>query len=295
MFGLGGVGFGGYGFAVEPYRLTTMRYKVRPNGWPTKLKLRIAVIADLHVCEPWMPMSRVREIVATTNELKPDLIVLLGDFIAGHRLISRLAQPIEKSLWAGALSELDAPLGTHAVLGNHDWWESSSVQKERAGPTPVGLALEAAGIPVFQNDVVRLEKNGHGFWLGGLGDQWAFYSRADGLPRNGRFDFSGVDDLAATLGKVTDNSPIVMMVHEPDIFSQMPDRVALTMAGHTHGGQVQFFGYAPVIPSRFGRRYIYGHVEEGERHLVVSSGLGCSGLPVRFGRPPEIVQIDVEA
>ena len=75
----------------------------------------------------------------------------------------------------------------------------------------------------------------------------------------------------------------------------MPDRVALTIAGHTHGGQVRSRGSAPIVPSRFGQRYVYGHIVEDARHLIVSGGLGCSGLPVRFGVPPEIVLIDVRA
>lgn len=294
-FGLTGLGCGGYAFAIEPYRLQTARYKISPAGWPKGLRLRIAAIADIHICEPWMPVSRVREIVAATNELKPDLIVLLGDFVGGHRLVNRLGDPIDKSLWAPVLAELKAPLGRYAILGNHDWWEHHDVQVRRAGPTETGAALQAAGIPVFENDAVRLDKDGQPFWLCGLGDQWAFYSHADGRRRQGRFDFEGVDDLDATLAKINDDAPVLMMAHEPDVFARMPERVALTMAGHTHGGQVQFFGYAPVIPSLFGRRYVYGLVEERGRHMVVSGGLGCSGLPVRFGRPPEIVQIDLEA
>ena len=86
-----------------------------------------------------------------------------------------------------------------------------------------------------------------------------------------------------------------MLLHEPDIFAEMPDRVALSFAGHTHGGQVQLLGYAPIIPSRYGHRYLYGHIREGAKDLIVSGGLGCSGLPIRFGRPPEIVVVDVEA
>jgi hypothetical protein len=85
------------------------------------------------------------------------------------------------------------------------------------------------------------------------------------------------------------------MIHEPDIFNSVPDRVSLTLAGHTHGGQVRVFGYAPIVPSRFGQRYLYGHIVEDGRHLVVSAGLGCSGLPVRLGSPPEIVMIEVAA
>lgn len=294
-FGIGGTGFGGYAFAIEPYRLTTTRYRVTPKNWPKGLSLRIVAIADIHICEPWMPLSRVREIVDQANAMKPDMFVLLGDFVGGHRLVNRLGSPISHSAWAPELARLDAPLGRYAVQGNHDWWEYHDVQEKRGGPTRTELALRAAGIPVFENDAIRLEKDGHAFWLAGLGDQWAFYLQADGSPRKGRFDFEGVDDLPATLAKVTDDAPIVMMVHEPDIFAKMPDQVALTMAGHTHGGQVQFLGFAPIIPSRYGSRYVYGHIVENGRHLVVSGGLGCSGLPVRFGRPPEIVEIEVVA
>lgn len=293
-FTLGATGFAGYGFAIEPCRLMVTQYKVRPRRWPAGLKLRIAVIADLHVSEPWMPPSRVRSIVEATNRLGADLIVMLGDFVGSYQFIRRFGKPVPKALWTPILADLKAPLGRYAVLGNHDWWEHREVQVRRSGPTEIGAALAAAGIPVFENDAVRLEKDGQAFWLCGLGDQWAFFGGRRRSPDD-RFNFEGVDDLDGTLAKVTDDAPVVMMVHEPDIFATMPDRVALTMAGHTHGGQVQLFGYAPVVPSRFGRRYVYGHIRERERDLIVSSGLGCSGLPVRFGRPPEIVRIDIEA
>jgi len=85
---------------------------------------------------------------------------------------------------------------------------------------------------------------------------------------------------------------VILMVHEPDIFPEVPARVSLTVAGHTHGGQVTIAGFAPIVPSRYGRRYVYGHIVEEERNLIVSAGLGCSTLPIRFGAPPEIVVID---
>ena len=75
----------------------------------------------------------------------------------------------------------------------------------------------------------------------------------------------------------------------------MPSRVSLTLCGHTHGGQVRLFGYSPMVPSRYGNRYAYGHIVENNRHLIVSGGLGCSILPVRIGVPPEIVMVDVAA
>jgi predicted MPP superfamily phosphohydrolase len=136
---------------------------------------------------------------------------------------------------------------------------------------------------------VRLQKEAHAFWLAGLGDQLAL------LPgiRWGRHRFAGVDDLPGTLAKVTDDAPVILLAHEPDIFPQVPERVSLTLSGHTHGGQVRLFGYSPVVPSRFGNRYAYGHIVENERNLIVSGGLGCAILPVRIGVPPEIVLVDV--
>ena len=92
---------------------------------------------------------------------------------------------------------------------------------------------------------------------------------------------------------MTDDAPVILLAHEPDIFPQVPSRVALTLSGHTHGGQVRLFGYSPVVPSDYGNRYAYGPVEETGRHLVVSGGLGYSGIPVRFGVPPEITVVDL--
>jgi uncharacterized protein len=87
--------------------------------------------------------------------------------------------------------------------------------------------------------------------------------------------------------------PVLMMAHEPDIFVDMPDRVSLTLSGHTHGGQITMGGFAPRVPSKFGTRFLYGHKVEENRNLIVSGGLGCSGLPIRFGRPPEVVIVEL--
>jgi predicted MPP superfamily phosphohydrolase len=288
--GTAGAMLGGYALAVEPYRLIFPRYRLTPANWPRGLKLKIAAIADLHTCRPWMTAAHVRSIVAATNAHQPDLVVLLGDFITEHRFV---VQAEDKANWTAALMELQAPLGVHAILGNHDWWEDPLVQERQSGPTPVGRALAAAGIPVYENQAVRLEKDGAVFWLAGLGDQWAFYTSRDLGRRHNTFGYLGIDDMDATLAQVKDNSPVIMMAHEPDVFARMPQRVSLTLSGHTHGGQVQFMGYAPVVPSRFGRRYIYGHVQERGLDMIVSGGLGCSGMPIRFGRPPEVPIIEL--
>jgi len=291
--GVSGAGMVGlsssYGLAIEPgYRLNVTRYRVSPRSWTPGLSLSVGVIADVHAGGPLMPAERIRAIAERTNALKPDIIVLLGDFAASHKLKTRSVAPEE---WAEALSVLKAPLGVHAILGNHDWWDDLAAQRTRRGPVVGRRMLERFGIPVYENDAVRLEKDGHAFWLAGLGDQLAFKRRRRHL-RHGR---KGVDDLPGTLAKVTDEAPVILLAHEPDIFPQVPDRVSLTLSGHTHGGQVRLFGYSPQVPSRFGNRFAYGHIVEDNRHLIVSGGLGCSILPVRIGVPPEVVMVDVSA
>lgn len=283
----------GYAFGIEPFRLNITRYKVRPHNWPGGLTLKIAALADLHACNPWMTTKRIRSVVEQTNALVADMIVLLGDYSAGHHWVTG---DVHSREWAAALSGLSAPLGVHAIMGNHDWWEDLKAQRDGHGPTFGQRALEHVGINVYENDVARLEKDGHPFWLAGLGDQLAL------LPgkRWGRKGLTGVDDLKGTLAKTGDNAPIILLAHEPDIFPQVPDHISLTLAGHTHGGQIRTLGYSPVVPSRYGNRYAYGHVVEVSpdnrlsaiqkpKNMIISGGLGCSIMPVRFGMPPEIV------
>jgi predicted MPP superfamily phosphohydrolase len=146
----------------------------------------------------------------------------------------------------------------------------------------------AAGLPVLHNAARAVRHHGRAVWIAGLGSQWAYR----GLVRRG----IGADDLAATLRAVPDaTAPVILLAHEPDIFPRVPARVALTLSGHTHGGQVRLAGWSPVVPSRFGNRYAWGHVEEEGRHLVVSGGIGHSILPVRFGMPSEVTLVTLGA
>jgi hypothetical protein len=278
---------GAYAVGVEPLLLErVVTHRVTPRAWGQAPALRIAVLADIHTCEPWMTERRIASIVAQCNEVAADLIVLLGGYTAGHRFVTRQVHSHE---WSRALAQLTAPLGVYAVLGNHDWWQDKTAQRLGHGPTFGRLALEAAGITVLENDAVRLSLNGSAFWLAGLADQLAL------LPGRewGRARMTGLDDLPGTLAQVTDDAPVGLLAHEPDIFPQVPARVALTLSGHTHGGQVRLFGHSPVVPSRFGNRYAYGHVVEDGRDLVVSGGLGCSIAPIRLGVPPEITLVEI--
>lgn len=273
-----------YGFVIEPaLRLRVKRYRIAPPGWSGG-PLRIAALADLHVGEPHVPLRRLRRIVARTNALGADAIVILGDFEAWHPMVSR-RPPFEET--AQVLARLRAPMGVHAILGNHDWWHDRAAQARGGGPSAIAGTLRQAGIPVLQNRAVRLGEGlaSGAFWLAGLDDQLAI-----GI---GDMEFRGLHDMPGTLAQISDDAPAILLAHEPDIFPDVPDRFCLTLSGHTHGGQVRLFGYSPVVPSRFGNRYAYGHVREGNRDLIVSGGIGCSILPVRLGVVPEITLIEI--
>src|SRR5258705_536846 len=212
-----------YGFAVEPVlRLRVARYDLVPPQWPAGFDLKIAVVADVYACDPWMSLERIEAIVDRTNALRADIIVMLGDSVAGHRHVTRYIPARE---WAPVLAGLKAPLGVHAILGNHDWWEDKTVQQEGRGLTVARRALEGVGIPVYENDATRLTKAGRPFWLAGLGDQLAYLPARRFRP----VKRIGVDDLAATLSKVTDNAPVVLLAHEPDVAVRVPARVALQL------------------------------------------------------------------
>jgi predicted MPP superfamily phosphohydrolase len=276
LIGLSAAGTAGYAAAIEPQQLVVTPYTLKPRGWPAGRKLTITVIADLHAGGPDMPLPNVQRIVDIANALKSDVIVMLGDYIARYRFaVERIPDPV----WAAELARLQAPLGVWAILGNHDWWY------DLAG---VRNALAEVRIPLLENQAVLLGPEGERVWVAGIGDQIAY--------RIGHGRFRGVDDLPGTLAQVTTDDPVILLVHEPDIFPRVPSRVALTFAGHTHGGQIRVPLIWPAfVPSRYGKRYAYGHVVERERHLIVSGGLGTSIIPARFGVPPEIVHVTLTA
>jgi len=278
----GMTGLGGWAFALEPgFMLGVRSYALTPASWPADLRLRIVVLADVHVGEPWMSAARVRRICETANALEPDVIVLLGDYQAGTTLVTA---PVEPDAWGEAMSVLKAPLGVYGVLGNHDVWHGILPNVEGDEGATVARTLTQAGVRVLDNDLVRLTKDGRSFWILGLADQmFEWISR--GVWR-------GRDDLDGTLARVTDDAPAILLAHEPFLFRRVPLRVSLTLCGHTHGGQVMlpFIGN-PLLRRRIPEGHEYGLVQENGRNMIVSAGLGVSIIPARFMRPPEIVEI----
>lgn len=249
-----------WAFGIEPGLLVVRHLPMELPGW--RSSLRVAVISDLHVGSPHVGLDKLRKIVGRTNAENPALIVLLGDFVIGGPGGRGGGLPgghfVEPEKIAAELQKLQAPLGVFAVLGNHDWWYDG----ER-----VGKALTDVGIPVLENKAVHVGP----IWLGGIADQW-----------------TRDPDVAGTLAQVTGADPVILITHNPDIFPDVPPRVSLMLAAHTHGGQVNLPVVGPVVTtSRLG--YVAGEYVVQGRHLFVTTGIGTSIMPVRFGVPPEIV------
>ena len=248
----------GWALGVEPRRLRLRRETVRVPGWPEGLAgLRVAVVSDLHAGMPHAGAERVARIARAIAHEQPDLVVLLGDFVDATRLgRSRWISPERV---AGQLAQARGPLGTVAVLGNHDW---------SRGGARVARALRAAGIRVLENEARAVRRGDTRLWIAGVAD---LRRRKPSL---------------AVLDAVPLGEPVLLLSHDPDLFPHVPRRVSLTLAGHTHGGQINL----PVvrrhlIPSRHGARYRSGLIEEEGRRLFVTRGVGDDGHPGTALRP----------
>jgi uncharacterized protein len=253
-----------WGGWIEPRRLVTVRRTLELPRWPPSLDgLRLGILSDLHSGAPHAGLPAIARAVDRLNLQAPDVMLLLGDYLDAHRLWGGHLDP---ELIARELAALRAPRGTFAVLGNHDWRQAG----ER-----MWRALDNAGIEVLENRALAIGEA----WVAGLADL--------------RFRRP---DLLGALAGVPPEAPVILLSHDPDVFPYVPDRISLTLSGHTHGGQIAIPGLRRhAIPSRHGERYARGHVVEDGRHLYVTSGLGASGLPVRLFAPPEVVVLELRA
>jgi predicted MPP superfamily phosphohydrolase len=250
-----------WSIAVEPGLLVVREYNIGVPRWPRELNgLRVVLLSDLHVGSLHIDIGKVKQVVNSANAQNPDLILLLGDYVAGHNPDNC---PVPPEKFAGELSHLKAKYGVFAILGNHDWWYNGS---------KVRKALETARIPVLENSATKIVISGQSLWLVGLADLWT---------RNPR--------IGDSLQQVPDNDPVIVLSHSPDVFPDIPRRVNLTLAGHTHGGQVSFPLIGPlIVPSEYGSRFAHGLIEEQGRRMFVCTGIGTSIFPIRFNIPPEI-------
>lgn len=251
----------------EPRRLVVRERTLRLPRWPAALDgLRLVLISDLHAGAPQVDAPAVARVVRRANRRSPDIVAVLGDFVDPAHVGG---DPVAPEAVARELARLRAPLGVIAVLGNHDW--------SADGPR-VAAALAESGIAVLENGSLALERDGARLHVAGV---------ADVTQR--------VPDMSAALAGIPADEPVLLLSHDPDVFPSVPARVALTVAGHTHGGQINLpWVRGRAIGSRFGDdRYARGHVVEGGRHLFVTSGVGTSRWPIRLRRPPELVVLSL--
>lgn len=215
----------------------------------------VAFLADIHH-GPFTELDYVASVVRTTLALRPDLIVLGGDYSLKHEKYIRPCFEV--------LSALRARFGVFGVLGNHDYWHG--IEASRAG-------FERSGVTQLTNRGAWLERAGYRVRLAGVDDLW-----------------TGRANVSAALGDATAEDACVLVSHNPDLAETLTDeRVGVMLSGHTHGGQVVFpGGSAPFVPSRYGQKYLKGLVRAPHTSVYVSRGLGCSGVPVRFASRPEL-------
>jgi predicted MPP superfamily phosphohydrolase len=256
---------GACAFLVEPRSLVVRERTVESAAWRGP-PVRVGILSDVHV-GPHMSPERVRRIAARMNALAPDVVLLAGDYVAGHGGPDERTPRENATLVEGleALGDLTAPLGVVAVLGNHDWWYDGPI---------VQAALEGEGVAVLENAALEVGAGDGRFWIAGLAD----YTSEREAP-----------SWRGALGGVPEGEDVIALAHWPDVFADAPDDVALTVAGHTHCGQVvlPFLGRPAV--SAGAALWPCGLYEERGRRLYVTGGVGVSMLPVRFRAPPEIV------
>lgn len=257
------------GFGGKP---RVVRYDVRSTLWRAP-SLRIALLSDFHICDPWSPLEALAQLVEEVQGEAPDLVCLAGDFLA-RGVMGGAFVPANQV--ARVLSPLRAPRGVFASLGNHDWKDCPEARSNGFVSTGVVTALEDVGIPVLSN--ASRDLGGNTYLVGLDSQQGAGNARKPDARHNPVQAFAGVPEEASVL----------LMAHEPDYFLEPQARdVALQLSGHTHAGQIALGRWRPATPSRFGGRLAHGLHAEGERRLIVSAGLGYTRVPLRFGARPD--------
>lgn len=233
-----------------------VRYTVPIIGLAAPLK--IVQLSDTHTNYYSMPPSRLRAIVAQANALKPDMIVLSGDYSDGH-LLTWPAPTLEQAL--APFAALRAPLGVFAVLGNHDqpFWTKRVLARDSV-QLLVGASVDIGPIVLVGGESLSMPPD-------------------------------AAASLRRAVNRAAPDKPVIVLVHEPDFFQSLPQRAQLMIAGHTHGGQIKLPFFGTIVSDSFGASHLRGLFREHGQALVVSSGLSTSVVPMRIGVRPEIAEI----
>ena len=257
---------------IEPNSLMQTTLDVQDPAWPANTApLRAVLISDIHVDPIHMPPARVRAIAARVNALHPDVILLAGDYIGDegfHQGEARRRQNRSDGAFETegmkALDGFRAPLGVYAIMGNHDCdWDCAQTR----------AILATTHVHLLENQAARLARPGGDVWVEGVDDMG-----------------TQAPDFAAAAAAVPKGAASLVMTHNPDLFDWTSNHAELQLSGHTHAGQVRL----PIIGalarmSRYTEKTAKGWTIINGRILVVTHGLGESGVPLRFGAPPQIM------
>ena len=233
---------------------------------------RIAQLSDFHYDE-YFSVVPLRKAIEMVDRLRPDLIVLTGDFVTSPLKVpggawTRIATEIEPC--AQWLSRLHPPAGMLAVLGNHDV-DTNAVQ--------VVDVLESHAIPVLRNRSIALERAGKRLWLAGVDDV-----------------LEGKPDLQRALSGIPSTEPVILLAHEPDYADYVARySVDLQLSGHSHGGQIRLPLIGPPYLPTLGRKYPWGLRRIGALTLYTNCGIGTIRVPMRLNCPPEVTLITLRA
>jgi predicted MPP superfamily phosphohydrolase len=245
-----------WSFLIEPNMLRVQKYQIQNKNLAG---LKVVFAGDFHVKK--YQEKRLQKVIKTINAQNPDIVLLIGDYINEHDFNATL--PLPKI--TNYLSQIKSKYGVYSVLGNHDWLANGEKVTE---------ALTESNIKVLANSNIKVN----------VGDKNIY--------------IAGVEDLQTRMPNVFkaligSSKPVILLTHTPDIFSMVPESVDLTLAGHVHGGQVRLpFVGALIVPSQYGNKYSQGLIEEDNKKMIVTRGIGTSILPVRFNCPPEIDVIE---
>lgn len=259
-----------YAWFIEPNTLVVQRVEIVSAHWHGP-PLTIAAISDTHVTSPHVDAARMGRIVRRVNELRPELVVLLGDYVGGHATDVERSPAENQEILGGVatFAALRARYGTIAVIGNHDSWYNRQA---------ITTALQDAGVGALWNRHIVIRRSGGEIVIAGIADAW-----------------TGHPDFGAALDGAPEGADTIVLSHSPDPFADMPAGPALMLAAHGHCGQVTipFIG-RPILPLR-NKRYGCHLVEENGKTMYVTAGIGTSIAPVRFLNPPEIALITIRA
>jgi predicted MPP superfamily phosphohydrolase len=257
-----------WGLGIEPGLLRVTATEITTPNWQTYWSpLRIAVVSDLHVGSPHIDLKHLESIVEAVNAQKPDLVLLLGDFMADGYYES-----VPPTTIAPVLGRLSARHGVFAILGEHDW---------RTGDTSVQGALKRAGIKVLHNQAAPVRPaKGRRLWVVGLAD-----------PASGERP-----DYGKAAKPIPRGEPVFVMMHNPVQIDEVPASVTASFAGHTHGGLVKipFADHLRLVPADTDKSLARGLIQIGRKTLFVSSGIGSSGIPLRLNLRPEIAIVTIK-